>query len=618
MPSRCWKKKDCYYALKTAEDEFPLHYLTKQGKELNERSLTEVEKKLFREAKLLEISNLVNSGAIELITDPIKLKEIRNRFKHRIIPSRFLITKKTGEIGEGWKAKARRILLGHRDPDSLQLERFAPTPSTTTVMLVLQIIASHQYHLIVMDVSSAFGQSDQQERKQGPLYASMPPTGIPDVDQAALIHVRTAVYGLVNAPAVWQKTVRRLLLALQYKESVFDSCLYYLPAIQEEKSGPDDFMVAGVVLLDVDDFCQGGNQRHQDLMATLRTQLKFGKWKDLYEGSAEYIGRTLTQTKTFEIQVSMKRYIEEKLKPVTLPKDRLKDKSSKLNEQEITWLRGMDGSLLWIGKEARPDVGAACAMAMAWSSSGPTVENILMANKTVAELKQTKEAFLRILPIPTKAGIWVTVADASMANVENKFQGGFLLAYACKSILDGGLADFSINSWRSHKLRRVVKAILGSEALAMDDALAEAEWLQALWHELLDESSNVLDGSRLGNSETLMVVRLPEDEPEDVASIRIVDRMTGAHVTDAKALYDLLSRRSGNAGQDRRAQKDVSVICVSARALKCTTFWVPGSQMIADALTKRSGNGALLRKVMANAKYGLTRSACVLEMPPEG
>ena len=612
-------KKDCYYALKTFEDEFPLHYLTKQGKELNEKNLTAAEQKLFRDAKLLEISNLVNSGAIELVTDPVKLKEIRETLKHRIMPSRFLITKKTGEIGESWKAKARWILLGHRDPDSLQLERFAPTPSTTTVMLVLQIIASHHYHLIVMDVSSAFGQSDQVEREQGPLYASMPPTGIPDVDQNALIHVRTAVYGLVNAPAVWRKTVRRLLLELTYQESVFDPCLYYLPAIPEEKNNPEDFMVAGVVLLDVDDFCQGGNQRHQDLMAKLRTQLKFGKWKDLYESSAEYIGRTLTQTKDFEIQVSMRRYIEEKLKPVTLAKDRLKDKTSKLTEQEITWLRGMGGSLLWIGKEARPDVGAACTMAMAWTAAGPTVENILMANKTVAELKQTKDAFLRVLPIPTNAGLWVTVADASMANVENKSQGGFLLAFACKTIMDGALADFSINSWRSHKLRRVVKATLGSEALAMDDALAEAEWLRALWHELLDEHSTVLDGSRLGSSESLMVVRLPEgEEPEDVASIRVIDKMTGAHVTDAKALYDLLSRRSDNAGQDRRAQLDVAVICVSARALKCKTFWVPGQQMIADPLTKRLGNSALLRRVMATAKYGLTKEAGVLEGPPEG
>lgn len=56
--------------------------------------------------------------------------------------------------------------------------------------------------------------------------------------------------------------------------------------------------------------------------------------------------------------------------------------------------------------------------------------------------------------------------------------------------------------------------------------------------------------------------------------------MTGAHVTDAKALFDLLSRRSGNAGQDRRAQIDVAVISVSAKALRTKTFWVPGSAML--------------------------------------
>ena len=606
-------RKDCFYALKTFEDEFPLHYLTQKGKELNEKSLTADEKKLFREAKLLEIGNLTNSGAIELITDKDKLKEIREKYGHRIMPSRFLITKKTGEIGEKWKAKARWILLGHRDPDSLQLERFAPTPSSTTVMLVLQVIASHHYHLFVMDVSSAFGQSDPYERDQGPLYASVPPTGIPEVDQQALIHVRTAVYGLVNAPAIWRKTVRRLLLALNYVESVFDPCLYFLPSIPEEKTSPEQFTVAGVVLLDVDDFCQGGNDRRQSQMAKLRTQLKFGKWKDLYESSAEYIGRTLFQTKDYEIQVSMKRYIEEKLKPVTLAKDRMKDKTAKLTEQETTWLRGMGGSLLWIGKEARPDVGAACAMAMSWSSNGPTVEHIVMGNKTVAELKQTKEAYLRILPIPTDAGIWMTVADASMGNADGKSQGGFIMAYAHKSIMDGELADFNIISWRSHKLRRVVKATLGSEALAMDDALGEVEWLRALWHEMLDENSSVLDGTRLCTSPSAMVLRLPEDEAEEVASVRIVDKLTGVHVTDAKALYDLLSRRSGNAGQDRRAQLDVAVICVSARTLRCKTYWVPGPQMIADPLTKRLGNSALLRKVMANAKYGLTRGAGVLD-----
>ena len=296
-------------------------FLTKQsGKELDERKLSDEEKQLFQTAKKTEIGNLTGSNAIEIITDPDELKKIRENYPHRIMPSRFIITKKLGEVGEPWKAKARWILLGHKDPDALELERYAPTPSSTTVMLCLQIIASLSFHLYIMDVSSAFGQSDPQEREQGPLYASMPPTGIPGVAPEALIHVLTAVYGLVNAPAVWRKTVRRHLIELTYKESVFDPCLFFLPANSEELSRYGPLGVAGVVLLDVDDFCQGGGPRHEELMGELRKRLKFGKWKNIYEGSAEYIGRTLKQLSNFEIQVSMKRYIEEKLRPVVLPR----------------------------------------------------------------------------------------------------------------------------------------------------------------------------------------------------------------------------------------------------------------------------------------------------------
>lgn len=233
----------------------------------------------------------------------------------------------------------------------------------------------------------------------------MPPTGIPDYDRSCLVRVLTAVYGLVNAPAVWRKTVRRHLTELGYQESVFDPCLFHLPPTPEKLQDGPRLQVAGVVLLDVDDFCQGGNARRQALMDKLRTKLKFGKWKNVFDGSAEYIGRTLKQLPDYEIQVSMKRYIEEKLKPVTLPRERLRDKTAKLNDQEVTWLRGVGGSLLWIGKEARPDVGAACAMAMSWSSDGPTIEHIMMANKTVNELKQTPE------PLDPSHGIWMTVAD---------------------------------------------------------------------------------------------------------------------------------------------------------------------------------------------------------------
>ena len=294
---------------------------------------------------------------------------------HRRIPSRFVLTKKAGELGQRWKAKARWILLGHKDPDALEMERFSPTPATPTVMLALQIIASMKYQLVIMDVTSAFGQSDPETRPQGKLYASMPTSGIPGRPKWSLIRVLTAVYGLVNAPASWRRTVRRVLLELGYLESVFDPCLYYLEFDAAEREAGAHRGCSGLVLLDVDDFIQGGGVRHQALMEQLRrlrVRFRFGKWRVVYNGYGEYLGRTIRQLENYEGRVDMERYICEKLRPVMLSKVRLRDgDDAELSEKEITMLRGAAGSLLWVGRECRPDVAAACAMSMSW---GPKLQ----------------------------------------------------------------------------------------------------------------------------------------------------------------------------------------------------------------------------------------------------
>ena len=117
-----------------------------------------------------------------------------------------------------WKAKARWILLGHRDPDAQELERYAPTPATPTVYLAFQIISSLGYGLVIMDVHQAHsGNPMFMSASRGlPLLATMPPSGIPGHEKHWLIRVLTAVYGLVNAPAIWRKTVRRALCELGY------------------------------------------------------------------------------------------------------------------------------------------------------------------------------------------------------------------------------------------------------------------------------------------------------------------------------------------------------------------------------------------------------------------
>ena len=102
-------------------------YLTKKsGKELNEENFDKLERRMFDEAKIKEIGVLENGNSIRFVTDPAEVKRIKKELGRRIMPSRFVLTKKAQEIGEQWKAKARWILLGHRGLDVLEMERFSP------------------------------------------------------------------------------------------------------------------------------------------------------------------------------------------------------------------------------------------------------------------------------------------------------------------------------------------------------------------------------------------------------------------------------------------------------------------------------------------------------------
>ena len=64
---------------------------------------------------------------------------------------------------------------------------------------------------------------------------------------------------------------------LTYVESSFDPCLFFLPLNACEKKEQGNIGFAGLVLLDVDDFAQGGNLRRQSKMQELREKLRVYK-----------------------------------------------------------------------------------------------------------------------------------------------------------------------------------------------------------------------------------------------------------------------------------------------------------------------------------------------------
>ena len=70
-----------------------------------------------------------------------------------------------------------------------------PTVSQLGRMLCCQMIVSNGWNLQLGDIRGAFLEADALDRKQGPLYSSLPPEGIPGVPDGAVITILGTIFG---------------------------------------------------------------------------------------------------------------------------------------------------------------------------------------------------------------------------------------------------------------------------------------------------------------------------------------------------------------------------------------------------------------------------------------
>ena len=107
-------------------------------------------------------------------------------------------------------AKSRWIVQGFHNPDIAVLNRSVPTPETSDVPLTLQLLASIRARIWAGDIKSGFMQGLKGIRKE-PLFASMPPEGIPgEGDPDTLIELLAEAYGLITGPPLETHTTTRI------------------------------------------------------------------------------------------------------------------------------------------------------------------------------------------------------------------------------------------------------------------------------------------------------------------------------------------------------------------------------------------------------------------------
>ena len=115
------------------------------------------------------------------------------------------------------------------------------------------------------------------------------------------------------------------LVGCRLSQNPCDKCFFSLFSSDETSEGQ--------LLLDVDDFIEGGNEIHRKTTEGFHDKYRCGKAIDLRLAGQEgtrFAGRRVVQHPDFRITVSMDEYVKSKLRPIEVPRGYLS------NTKEIT------------------------------------------------------------------------------------------------------------------------------------------------------------------------------------------------------------------------------------------------------------------------------------------
>ena len=108
--------------------------------------------------------------------------------------------------------------------------------------------------------------------------------------------------------------------------------------------------------------------------------------------------------------------------------------------------------------------------------------------------------------------------------------------HGCRHVFAGRtVAPVTLVSWRSHRVKRVVASASAAEAMGLSEAIAQGDWVRALWSEMV-----------LGLS--LREWRERKDVPPLIS------------VTDSKGNCDHLHNETIGTSEDRRSAIDLAII----------------------------------------------------------
>lgn len=484
-----------------------------------------VEDVCFDQAKIDELNKWIEFDVYEELPDT----------GQKCISTRWICTVKgtsTGDI-----CKARLVARGFEDTDKNNVEKDSPTCAKESLRLVLAIIAQYNWKPKSMDIKTAFLQGQELSRD---IYLKPPK----EANVVGVVwHLKKCVYGLSDASLCWYNKVKEVMLDSGSQVSTVDPAVFYWV----DKDG-----LKGLLASHVDDFIWSGSDNfEQNFIERIRKKLNVGREEiDTFK----YVGLNLTSDEN-KITLDQHHYIKS-LEPIELTKHRAIDKESSLTVLESNAMRSKIGQIMWIASQTRPDVMFDASL-LASSFNQAKVKDLVEVNKVIKKIK-SENVNLKFQHLGKSDSLKLLVfSDASLGNLpDGGSQGGYLV------FLVGDNGKFSLVSWQSKKVRRVVRSTLAAEALAMSEAVDEAIFLAFLYTEIT-----------LGHAcPTLLPLEC---------------------ITDNHSLHQTV--HSNNHVSEKRLRIEISGIKQLMNSKQISALkWSSSKTQIADCLTKKGSSSLVL------------------------
>ena len=453
--------------------------------------------------------------------------------------------------------------------------RDAPTLSKEGRSIVLQTIASMNFHLQSFDIKTAFlrGKADETN----PL-AMEPPAEIRkalDMQPNEVCLLLGNAYGRVDAPLLFYKELTQQLEKLGFTRHPLEPCVFLL------YSGS---RLRGIIGMHVDDGVCGGDSFFQQKVAALEEKLPFGsqKHKDFI-----FTGIHLEQYPDFTIKADQREYISN-ISQIDIGRLRRQTPTAEISEHERTRLRALIGSIQYATTHTRPDLAAKLGELQGQVPKA-TVATLLQGNRLLREAQEYDSVCVYFLPIPVAELTFASFGDASFASSKNlnSHQGAIVCATS-EALQANTEAPLTPLTWVSKKIPRVVRSTLSAEAYSMSKAVDVLGWIRLVWG-------------------YIHVPNFPWQHPE----LSFKHLKPATIITDCKSLFDLVTRLAMPACEEYRTT--LEVLLIKQRCAENTHFrWIPTTLMLADALTKPM-ESTLLRAVMSRARFMLYDQDSTLE-----